>query len=337
MKHCLIPNDYKSKLSIRETEVAIKKLKDFFQVQLADSLNLTRVSAPLFVLPESGLNDNLNGTEIPVSFLAPHAHISHLEIVHSLAKWKRMALHRYEFSIGEGLYTDMNAIRREEQPDNTHSLYVDQWDWEKIVDRSDRSIPFLQAVVKQIYDVYRRTQQFIIKLYPLLEGSMLPSEITFIDSQELENMYPSSTPEQREAKIAEKYGAVFIHNIGHPLKSGIPHGDRSPDYDDWSLNGDIIFWNDVLNIPFEVSSMGIRVDKTSLTQQLHIASAMDRLELPYHTLIDDETLPLTIGGGIGQSRLCMFCLRKAHIGEVQVSIWDQHTLEYCQKHGVSLL
>jgi len=337
MQHCMIPKGYHSPLSIRETEVAIKKLKDYFQIHLAQALNLTRVSAPLFVIPESGLNDNLSGNETAVSFLAPNTHTSYLEIVHSLAKWKRMALYRYEFKSGEGLYTDMNAIRREEQPDNTHSLYVDQWDWERIITDNERNINFLQEIVKKIYAVYHDTEQYILNEYPQLTGTPLPKDIYFITSQALEDRFPDNTPEQRENLIAKEYKAVFIHNIGGKLKSGISHGDRSPDYDDWNLNGDIIFWNELLQAAFEVSSMGIRVNKESLIEQLTVSDNVERLEMEYHSLIEKEALPLTIGGGIGQSRLCMYCLRKAHIGEVQVSIWDAETLKICNENNIELL
>lgn len=336
-KHCIIPSGYQSPLTVRETEVAIKQLKDYFQIALAKQLNLTRVSAPLFVQPETGINDNLNGQENPVNFHAPFVHATELEIVHSLAKWKRMALHKYDFQAGEGLYTDMNAIRREERTDNTHSLYVDQWDWELVITPEERNLTLLQDIVTKIYTVYRETQQYIKKLYPSLTGEILPEKITFIDSQVLEDTYPNTTAEEREAISAKKYGAIFIHNIGHILNSGETHGQRSPDYDDWDLNGDIIFWNPLLNDALEVSSMGIRVNHESLASQLALAGALDRQELLYHQLIANQTLPLTIGGGIGQSRLCMFCLQKAHIGEVQVSVWDKETLECCEAANIQIL
>ena len=336
-QHCIVPTGYQSALSIRETEVAIKKLKDYFQIHLAQALNLTRVSAPLFIVPESGLNDNLSGTETAVSFTAPYMIDSSLEIVHSLAKWKRMALHRYGFTVGEGLYTDMNAIRREEAPDNIHSLYVDQWDWEQIITPEMRTIAFLQETVKKIYAVYRDTEAFILNEYPELPQHRLPEDLFFITTQELDALYPNQTPEEREAIIAQEHGAVFIHNIGHVMASGVRHGHRSPDYDDWNLNGDIIFWNELLEIPFEVSSMGIRVNSESLVSQLKIAGNEDRLKMEYHQLVENDTLPLTIGGGLGQSRLCMYCLRKAHIGEVQVSIWDEATVQICAENGIELL
>ncbi|MGL5041995.1 MAG: aspartate--ammonia ligase [Culicoidibacterales bacterium] len=333
----IVPAGYKSPLSVRETEVAIKLLKDFFQVNLAKKLNLTRVSAPLFVAPETGLNDNLNGLETPVNFMAPHVHDTPLEIVHSLAKWKRMALYKYDFVPGEGLYTDMNAIRREEFADNTHSLYVDQWDWERVVLERERTVDFLRTIVLDIYAVYCQTQAYIRTVFPDLTGELLPAEITFLTSQELEQSYPDLTPEMRERHVAKKFGAVFIHNIGHLLPSGVTHGDRSPDYDDWNLNGDIIFWNPILEDAIEVSSMGIRVDAKSLASQLEIAKATNRSALPYHQMILNQTLPLTIGGGIGQSRLCQFCLQKAHIGEVQVSVWDDKTIQTCKENNIILL
>ncbi|GBU11028.1 asparagine synthetase A [Erysipelotrichaceae bacterium] len=336
-EHCIIPEGYIASLNVRETEVAIKILKDFFQIELAKSLNLSRVSAPLFVQPETGLNDNLAGTETPVNFHAPFVHKTELEIVHSLAKWKRMALYKYDFSVGEGLYTDMNAIRREEHTDNTHSLYVDQWDWEIVIDSQKRTRAFLIETVTSIYDVYRRTQAFIQAKYPQISGVLLPEHITFLEAQELEDAYPDLTPEQREKAACAEHKAIFIHHIGHALKSGQKHGDRSPDYDDWNLNGDIIFWNPILNDALEVSSMGIRVDAISLESQLIIANQLEKKELLYHKMIAASSLPLTIGGGIGQSRLCMFCLQKAHIGEVQVSVWDHETLALCQQKKVQLL
>lgn len=333
---CLLPEGYKSPLSIRETEVAIKKIKDFFERELAKELNLTRVSAPLFVRPETGLNDNLNGVERPVSFGIKDLEDAEAEIVHSLAKWKRMALQKYGFKSGEGLYTDMNAIRRDEEMDNLHSIYVDQWDWEKILEKRERTPEFLKDIVSRIYAVFKSTQAYIGKEYPILER-YLPEDIFFITTQELEDRYPSLTPKEREDKIAEEKKAVFILQIGGDLKSGIKHDGRAPDYDDWALNGDIIFWYPVLGRAFEVSSMGIRVDENSLLAQLKQTGCEQRREMPFHKAVLEQKLPYTIGGGIGQSRICMFFLGKAHVGEVQASVWPDKMIEDCAAANINLL
>ncbi|SHK43445.1 aspartate--ammonia ligase [Tepidibacter formicigenes] len=335
LERLIIPEGYKPKLGLKETEIAIKKIKDFFQINLSEKLNLTRVSAPLFVKPETGLNDNLNGVERPVSFDVKGDNGATAEIVHSLAKWKRMALARYEFSIGEGLYTDMNAIRRDEDLDNLHSIYVDQWDWEKIIRKEDRTEETLKEIVRTIYSVFKDTEKYIHELYEI--EKFLPEEIFFITSQELEDKYPDLTPKEREDAITKEKGAVFIMKIGDILKSGEKHDGRAPDYDDWKLNGDIIFWNPVLDRAFELSSMGIRVDKDALERQLKLADCEEKKELEFHKLLLDEKLPFTVGGGIGQSRICMFFLRKAHIGEVQASIWPQDMIEECEKSNIFLL
>lgn len=333
--HVTVPSGYKSLLSVIDTEIAIKLLKDFFEDELARKLNLVRVSAPLFVRPESGLNDNLSGVERPVSFEVKHIGAD-VEIVHSLAKWKRMALKKYGFSAGKGLYTDMNAIRRDERLDNLHSIYVDQWDWEKIINKSDRNKDFLKSVVKQIFEVFRSAEDFICGKYPQIPRN-LPDEITFVSTQELEDRYPELTPEQREVEIAKEKKAVFIMEIGDTLKSGKKHDGRAPDYDDWHLNGDILFWYPLLNRPIEMSSMGIRVDEKTLAEQLVKANCTERRKLAFHRDLLNGRLPYTIGGGIGQSRLCMFFLNKAHIGEVQASVWDDETLNICENAGIHLL
>ncbi|MGF7058726.1 aspartate--ammonia ligase [Brassicibacter mesophilus] len=332
----LIPDEYFSNLDVISTEIAIKKLKDFFEEELAKELNLTRVSAPLFVRPETGLNDNLNGIEKPVSFMVRSDNNSKLEIVHSLAKWKRMALHKYGFKPDEGLYTDMNAIRPDEDLDNIHSIYVDQWDWEKVIEKTQRNEETLKSIVSGIFGVFKRTEDYVSNLYPQL-ARILPEEITFITTQELEDKYPQLTPKEREHAISKEKKAVFIMKIGDVLKSGIKHDGRSPDYDDWDLNGDIIFWNPVLNQGLELSSMGIRVDANALSRQLQKADCEDRSELEYHKLLLEEKLPLTIGGGIGQSRICMFFLQKAHIGEVQASIWPEDMIDKCKESNIYLL
>ncbi len=333
MSKTIIPKGYKSALDLVETEIAIKKLKDFFQKELSDELNLLRVSAPMFVESSTGLNDNLNGFETPVSFEFDSKHI---EIVHSLAKWKRMALFRYGISPGNGLYTDMNAIRKDEVLDNLHSIYVDQWDWEKVIIKENRTEEKLKEIVKRIYRAFKDTSEYIKGEYPALTTE-LPDEIHFITTQELEKMYPESTSKEREDKITEEYKAVFIMKIGGVLESGERHDGRAPDYDDWELNGDIVFWNTLLGKAFELSSMGIRVDEETLVKQLEIAGAIDRKELEYHRMLLEKKLPYTIGGGIGQSRICMYFLEKAHIGEVQASFWDAETLEVCDKAGIKLL
>jgi len=332
----IIPKGYKSLLSLKETQIAIKLLKDFFERELAKELNLIRVSAPLFVRPESGLNDNLNGIERPVSFDVKGIDNNVVEVVQSLAKWKRMALSTYGFKCGEGLYTDMNAIRRDEDLDNLHSVYVDQWDWERIIDRKDRNQEFLKSIVKSIFKVFKSTEEFICSKYPSL-NRMLPDEISFITTQELEDMYPDLSPKQREDAIAQEKKAVFVMQIGGTLKSGIKHDGRSPDYDDWNLNGDILFWYPVLNRAFEVSSMGIRVDEETLLMQLKLAGCEERKKLKFHRYLLEGKLPYTIGGGIGQSRICMFFLGKAHIGEVQASVWPDEMIEKCKEANIELL
>ncbi len=323
------------KLSIRETEIAIKHIKDFFERKLAEKLNLTRVSAPLFVLSESGLNDNLSGVERPVSFEIK-AMAQNAEIVHSLAKWKRMALSKYEFSEGEGLYTDMNAIRRDEDMDELHSIYVDQWDWECILSEQNRTLDTLKDFVKRIYSVFKETEQDIIEKYPLLDR-YLPEEIFFITTGELEERYKGLSPKEREREICKEKGAVFLMQIGDKLSNGLPHDNRAPDYDDWVLNGDILFWYPPLAREFEISSMGIRVDEKSMESQLVAAGCEERKKLPFHQAILNKKLPLTIGGGLGQSRICMFFLNKLHIGEVQASVWTKEIIEYCTEKEIDLL
>ena len=331
-----IPKSYTSKLSLKETEIAIKKVKDFFEENLSKTLNLTRVSAPLFLDATSGVNDNLNGIERPVSFDMIAIDGSNLEIVQSLAKWKRLALHRYRFNIGEGIYTDMNAIRRDEKLDNLHSIYVDQWDWEKVISKDARNIATLKDTVKKIYSIFKATENYTNSLYPYLKKS-LPDEISFITTQELEDMYPNLSEKEREDAICRQRKAVFLMSIGDTLKSGKKHDDRSPDYDDWSLNGDILFYYPLLDKAFELSSMGIRVDKKTLESQLIKAHCEERKTLPFHQLLLKEKLPQTIGGGIGQSRICMFFLQKAHIGEVQTSVWDENTIKTCKENNIEIL
>lgn len=336
MSKLIIPKDYRPALDPTETQRAIKRIKDHFQKELAYSLNLGRVSAPLFVFPESGLNDNLNGYERRVDFTIKDLDERNVEVVQSLAKWKRMALGRYMVRPGRGLYTDMNAIRRDEELDNLHSIYVDQWDWEKVITADQRNEDYLEHTVRNIYRCLLDLEEYVWDHYPELTIG-LPKKIRFIDSQELEDMYPDKTPKERERLAAEDYGAIFIKRIGGALRSGKPHDGRAPDYDDWELNGDIILWNSVLEDAFEISSMGIRVDSESMKRQLEIDGKMDRAELRFHQDILNNRLPLTIGGGIGQSRLCMFFLKKAHIGEVQVSVWPEEMYEECAKHNIFLL
>ena len=330
-----VPKGYEPALDIRQTEVAIKKVKDFFERDLAIQLNLTRVSAPLFVDKESGLNDNLNGVERPVAFDIKGM-AGNNEIVQSLAKWKRVALKQYGFLPGEGLYTDMNAIRRDEDTDNIHSVFVDQWDWEKVITAEQRCFDVLKRAVKQIYTSLLHTEIYIAYDYPFL-GRLLPEKITFITSQELEDEYPDLTPKEREYAAVKKYGAVFLMQIGGKLKSGNKHDGRAPDYDDWSLNGDIIVYYPVLDIALELSSMGIRVDAETLKAQLELSGCEDRASLPFHKALLNDELPLTMGGGIGQSRMCMFFLRKAHIGEVQSSRWEEKDMEICKENHIHLL
>lgn len=325
-----------TQLNPRETQIAIKQIKDYFERKLSEKLNLIRVSAPLFVTPESGLNDNLTGVEKAVSF-EMRKYNEQIEIVQSLAKWKRLALKWYGFDIYEGLYADMNAIRPDEVLDNIHSIYVDQWDWEKVIRETDRTTDYLVHIVKDIYDVFKETERYTNKLYPNVFKDKLPEDIKFITSQELEDIYPEETPEKRENLIVEKYGAVFVSKIGGALNSGKPHGTRSPDYDDWNLNGDIIFWNPTTNSALELSSMGIRVDEKALEEQLKIAKAEERKSLDYHKQLLKGELPYTIGGGIGQSRICMFFLEKKHIGEVQASVWTEEILQECKENNIFLL
>lgn len=320
----------------REAQVGIKQIKDFFERRLAENLNLTRVSAPLFVKPETGLNDNLSGTEKPVAF-EMRKYGQALEIVQSLAKWKRMALKWYEFEVDEGIYTDMNAIRPDEYVDNIHSIYVDQWDWERVIRNDDRHLEFLKEIVESIFDTFKATERFINDLYPLRLYKKLPDEIFFISAQELEDRWPNETSKNREHLIAKEHRAVFIYQIGHKLRSGIPHDLRSPDYDDWNLNGDIIFWNPALEESIELSSMGIRVDENSLIKQLELTNTTDKLEMDYHKKLINKELPYTIGGGIGQSRICMFFLQAKHIGQVQASVWSEDEIKKCEEKGIFLL
>ena len=328
--------DYNDCLDLKETQVAIKLLKDSFEAFLSSELHLMRVSAPLFVTTDSGLNDDLNGLEDAVTFTSKDVGDKTVEIVHSLAKWKRQALADYGLLIGEGIYTDMNAIRKDEDLDNTHSIYVDQWDWELIINKDDRNIKFLKNIVRKIYTVFRRIQDLVVRRYPWLPAT-LPEEITFVTTQELEDEYPNLTLEEREHEIAKKHKAVFIIGVGGKLKSGIPHDTRAPDYDEWELNGDIIFWFDQLDMALELSSMGIRVDEKALLAQIKEKNAEERLELDYHKKLLAGELPYTIGGGIGQSRLCMYFLNKAHIGQVQAGLWDDETKRICKEKGIQLL
>ncbi len=332
----IVPKAYHSTLNIHDTQVAIKTVKDFFQGVLSEQLNLLRVTAPLFVEPESGLNDNLNGVERPVSFGIREQAEKPAEIVHSLAKWKRYALHQYGFAHGEGLYTDMNAIRRDEDTDNIHSVFVDQWDWERIISREERNEDMLKDIVRRVYKALKKTEKYMSIQYDYIE-EILPKDIFFISTAELERLYPDKTPKEREYIIAKEKGAVFIMQIGKALANGKPHDGRAPDYDDWNLNGDIIVYYPVLDIALELSSMGIRVDADSLRRQLAIAGCPERAELPFQKAVLEDRLPLTIGGGIGQSRICMFFLRKAHIGEVQCSIWPKETLAQAKQLGISIL
>ena len=336
MEHLKIPKNYESALSLHDTQVGIKTVKDFFQRLLAERLNLLRVSAPLFVDPASGMNDNLNGVERPVSFGIKEQHEYEAQVVQSLAKWKRYALKKYGFCEGEGLYTDMSAIRRDEITDNIHSIYVDQWDWEKIILKKDRNITFLKDTVREIYKVLKKTEKYMAIRYDYIE-EILPKEIFFITTQELLDLYPNLSPKEREDRIAREKGAVFLMEIGDKLTNGEPHDGRAPDYDDWHLNGDIIVWYPVLNRSLELSSMGIRVDEEALQRQLTLAGCEERSELPFQKAILEKQLPYTIGGGIGQSRICMFFLRKAHIGEVQSSIWPDQIRETALQNQIVLL
>lgn len=332
----IIPQNYKTTLGLKATEVAIKKLKDYFETELSHKLNLTRVSAPLFVERNSGINDDLNGVERPVAFDIKEDKNTEVEIIHSLAKWKRMALSTYGFKIGEGLYTDMNAIRRDEDLDNLHSIYVDQWDWEKIISKDQRHKDTLKNVVTSIYEAFKNTEKYIHSEYEEIKP-ILPEKIHFITSQELEDMYPTLTTKEREDAICKDKGAVFLMEIGGALNSGEPHDGRSPDYDDWTLNGDFLFYYPVLDRAMELSSMGIRVDEDALERQLKIRGFENRKNFDFHQMLLQGKLPYTIGGGIGQSRICMFFLRKAHIGEVQSSFWGDEILSFCKKNNIQLL
>lgn len=339
------PENYKAKLDLKQTEKAIKLIKDFFQENLASELRLRRVTAPLFVLKGTGINDDLNGIERPVSFAVKEMNDATAEVVHSLAKWKRMMLGQYGIPTGYGLYTDMNAIRPDEELTNIHSLYVDQWDWEKVITAKQRNIDYLKKIVNQIYAVLLRAEFVVYENYPSIKP-LLPEEITFIHSEELLQRYPKLTPKEREFEITKEYGAVFIIGIGGKLSNGEIHDGRAPDYDDWTttnsggykgLNGDILIWNPVLQQSFEISSMGIRVDKDALLKQLDIAGANDRKDLLFHKKLLKDELPLSIGGGIGQSRLCMYFLRKAHIGEVQASLWPEEMVQQCADHNIFMV
>ena len=335
MSKLYIPTGYKMPLPNYELQRAIAFIKDSFQTNLSNALNLRRVSAPLFVDGGSGLNDDLNGVERPVAFDIPDVGLNG-QVVHSLAKWIRLALKRYGFHEGKGLYTDMNAIRRDEEVDNIHSIYVDQWDWEKIISREDRNVNYLKASVRSIVGAVCETAEALNVAFPSLRGK-LEREVYFITTQELEDMYPDLTPSERETAICREHHTVFLMQIGKTLKSGIRHDGRAPDYDDWELNGDILMWNPVLERSFEISSMGIRVDEESLDRQLTLADCNERRELPFHKMLLNGELPLTMGGGIGQSRLCMLMLGTCHIGEVQASLWDKETIEACEKAGITLL
>ena len=336
MEHLIIPKNYQSQLNLHDTQIAIKTVKDFFQNLLSQRLNLSRVSAPLFVDPDSGLNDNLNGVERPVTFDIKEQNGREAEVVQSLAKWKRYALKKYGFSYGEGLYTDMNAIRRDEITDNIHSIFVDQWDWEKIIKKDERTIATLMDTVKVVYKCLRKTEKYMAIQYDYIE-EILPHDIFFVTTQELADMFPDNTPKEREYYIAKAKGAVCIMKIGDVLENGERHDGRAPDYDDWSLNADIVVYYPVLDIALELSSMGIRVDKKALLSQLKKAGCEERKDLPFQKAIINEELPYTIGGGIGQSRICMFFLRKAHIGEVQSSLWPEDMIAQCEENGVQLL
>lgn len=337
MEKTYIPEGYSPRLNLYDTQKAIGLLKRLFEDTLSGALNLRRVSAPLFVEASTGLNDDLNGVERAVEFDIPAAG-RNAQVVHSLAKWKRMALYRYQFSVGEGLYTDMNAIRRDELPDNLHSVYVDQWDWEKVIAPRDRTADYLKATVHSIVGAICETQSTLRAVYSQLAPiPSVSSQVTFVTTQELEDLYPDLTPKQRENAFVREHPTTFLMAIGGALASGTPHDGRAPDYDDWSLNGDILVWNAVLGCALELSSMGIRVDPAALDRQLTAADCNGRRKLPFHTMLLEGKLPLTIGGGIGQSRLCMQLLGKAHIGEVQASVWDDETTAACQAAGVVLL
>ena len=331
-----IPNNYHSKLDTEQTQNAIKIIRDKFQKELGYQLNLQRVSAPLFLPANSGLNDDLSGSERKVEFDAKSIGNQSLQVVQSLAKWKRYALNKYQFKIGNGLYTNMNAIRRDEDLDNLHSIYVDQWDWEKVISEHDRTIEYLQQTVRSIYKVIKHIEHEVWYVYPNVIPR-IPEEVTFIDSQELLDKYPNLSNKERENKITKDHGAVFVQRIGAPLSNGLPHDNRAPDYDDWQLNGDLLIWFEPLQCALEISSMGIRVNAQSLQSQLQASNTLERLNLPYHQAVLKNEYPFTIGGGIGQSRLCMLLLQKVHIGEVQSSIWDDETLTACKNATITLL
>lgn len=335
MKSLIIPENYASVLDLRETERAIKAVKDGFERSLAERLNLERITAPLFLEKDSGLNDDLNGIERKVEFELKETKTS-CEVVQSLAKWKRMALYRYGFKADEGLYTDMNAIRRDDDMDNIHSVFVDQWDWERVITKEERNLGFLKMIVQRIVDAVIDTHNQIKRAFPALTRT-LDREIFYITAQELEDKYPRLSPKEREYAVSREHHTVFLMQIGGALKSGIRHDGRAPDYDDWTLNGDLLFWNDLLNAPLELSSMGIRVDAESLKSQLELSSAQERMKYEYHRLVSEGVLPLTIGGGIGQSRICMLLLEKLHIGEVQASYWGKDVLAACKAGGVDIL
>jgi aspartate--ammonia ligase len=345
MSYLILPQDYKALLDLKRTEQGIKLIKDFFQASISSELKLRRVTAPLFVLSGTGINDNLSGKEQAVNFPIKDMQNQTAEIVHSLAKWKRLILSEYKIESGYGIYTDMNAIRADEELGNLHSLYVDQWDWEKVISAEQRNIAFLKSTVRSIYGALLRTEYVVCEQFPEIRPS-LPAEITFFHTEELVRLFPNLSTKERENEITRKYGAVFIIGIGGKLSNGIKHDDRSPDYDDWSspneegfegLNGDLLVWNDVLGSSLELSSMGIRVDKKALLRQLEISGAEDRKKLFFHQKLINGELPLSIGGGIGQSRLCMYLLRKAHIGEIQASIWPEDMREKCKTHGMPLI
>ncbi|MCB0410331.1 MAG: aspartate--ammonia ligase [Flavobacteriales bacterium] len=345
MNKLILPKHYQSTLDVETTEKAIKKIKDYFQIALADELQLRRVTAPIAVLKGTGINDDLNGIERPVTFPIKCMEEQPAEVVHSLAKWKRLRLADLKMETGRGIYTDMNALRPDEELGNLHSLYVDQWDWEKSIEEKDRTLTYLKETVKKIYSVYKRTEENISKEYPEIKPQ-LPEEITFIHAEDLLKEYPELTVKERETAAAKKYGAIFIIGIGGELSNGEAHDGRAPDYDDWTteskighygLNGDIVFWNPIIEKAFEVSSMGIRVDKKALLKQLEIANEEKRKEFLFHKMLLADELPFTIGGGIGQSRTCMFLLKKAHIGEVQASIWPDDMKKTCKEAGIELL
>ncbi|MBR0501764.1 MAG: aspartate--ammonia ligase [Paludibacteraceae bacterium] len=345
MSYLKIPKGYKPLLDARQTELGIKKVKDFFQGSLSAELRLRRVTAPLFVLKGQGINDDLNGVERAVTFPIKDLGDQRAEVVHSLAKWKRLMLGEYKIEPGFGLYTDMNAIRSDESLGNLHSLYVDQWDWERTIRKEDRTIDFLKDIVSRIYSVMVRTEYVVYEMYPQIKP-VLPDKITFIHAEKLRQLFPDKSPKERENLITKKYGAVFIMGVGGPLGDGEKHDGRAPDYDDWTtigedglpgLNGDILVWNDVLDQAMELSSMGIRVDKEALVRQLKMTGQEERLNLYFHKRLMEDSIPLSIGGGIGQSRLCMFFLRKAHVGEIQASIWPEDMREECRKNNIPLI